>query len=299
MEVQDKIDAYVKNEMPPDERAAFEAELLQDTALQEAVQQARLDLDVANRLIETEILGWMQDWEPESATADAGANRSPLRVSASNVRKYWMAAAAALALVAAAVWFFIRPSTPESPGIVQPVVKPAAPAPGPVAEDVTKETTPTPEKRPPAADSRLIALAESKFRGREPRTFVRGATPGQSTKDALSQAAEAFEAKNIRSALRLAMSVPASDERYADAQLFLGQVYFSQKQFEKAERAFRAALATGNIGADEAEWNILLCLLAQYPAKKADFDALSAKISDDAGDHIFKEEAKQLREQMK
>jgi anti-sigma factor RsiW len=109
MEVQDKIDAYVKNEMPPDERAAFEAELLQDTALQEAVQQARLDLDVANRLIETEILGWMQDWEPESATADAGANRSPLRVSASNVRKYWMAAAAALALVAAAVWFFIRP----------------------------------------------------------------------------------------------------------------------------------------------------------------------------------------------
>lgn len=306
MEVQDKIDAYVKNEMPPNERAVFEAEIRQDAALQEAVQQARLDLDVANRIIETEILGWMRDWEPEYATADAGANTSPLRVSASNVRKYWMAAAAALALVAAAVWFFIRPGTPESPGIVQPVEKPAAPAPGaggvepsPVAEDATKETIPTPEKRPPAADSRLIALAESKFRGREPRTFVRGATLGQSTKDALSQAAEAFEAKNIRSALRLAISVPASDERYADAQLFLGQVYFSQKQFEKAERAFRAALATGDIGADEAEWNILLCLLAQYPAKKSDFDALSAKIADDAGDHIFKEEAKRLREQMK
>ncbi|MEQ1743976.1 MAG: hypothetical protein ABMA02_01000 [Saprospiraceae bacterium] len=289
MDIQDKIEAYIKNRMPPDERTAFEDAIGQDPALGATVEQARIEYEAVNRIVEHQLLGWMREWHPEVEPP----NRPPL------VRRYWPAAAAVLAVAVGAVWFFAGRDQPETPTIFgreAPTVRPTSDSSKAVPEGTIAVPKPS---RPnlPAGSKRYVALAEGRFRGREPRSFLRG-TPSSGqphAPDPLAQAVEAWEQGNTDLAANLAAAVPASEERFADAQVLLGQIRFAQKQFGMAEHAFRTALGTGAIGTDEAEWNILLCMLAQYPAKKTEFDRLLNKITDDGDEHTYKAAGKLLR----
>lgn len=292
MDIQEKIDAYVKNRMSPDERTAFEAELRLDAGLSAAVEQARIDLDVANRIVEQELQGWMREWRKE--TKQPKDSVWPMRLPA---RLYWILAALALVVI----WFVFRPANTHkaSPAIMKPENSPTRPYTD-SSHSTPKAPIAGPSPLPRPDDTRYVALAEKRFQGRTPRSFLRGTPESQPPdgSDALAQAIETWEKGDADRAAEIAATVPPTDEYYADALVLLGQIRFSQKQFARAERAFRTALATGVIGTDEAEWNILLCLLAQQPQKKAEFDLLLQKIADDGDEHTYKTAAKQLREEM-
>ncbi|MEO6038942.1 MAG: hypothetical protein ABIQ93_11055, partial [Saprospiraceae bacterium] len=62
MHKQDIIDAYVKGQLSAAEKVDFEAALTTDPALAAAVEQARLDLELAELLLEDEARGWMKEW---------------------------------------------------------------------------------------------------------------------------------------------------------------------------------------------------------------------------------------------
>ncbi len=319
MHTQDTIDAYVKGQLTPAEKAAFEADLARDPALADAVAQARLDLEVANLIIRDEVRSWMSTWAEDDAWSEldqaaphsSGSPSSPPTLSS---RRFylWMAAAAALTLVLAAVWFF-RPVKPGAePVIVEQKDNPAPPTPPedprpdksgeqPPSLQDAKQQPQAPAPRPlPKTDPRLIAMAGEGFQYRNTETFLRKGEPSRPAKplDSVSLAAEALRNNRVAEAIRLATAVPQSDARYADAQLLLGQVYFEQKQYAKASKAIQQALNTGKIPKDQANWNLLMTLVAQYGARKQEADALLKVILSDK-DHPYYEDAEALAERLR
>jgi|GEM_PF-1325376 len=317
MQSQDAIDAYVKGQLTVSEKIQFETEMAHDSILTEAVAQARLDLEVANLLIGQEVQGWMNDWAKEvdwGKVAESAALDDPPRLSTNKrngVFFLWIAAAATLTLVLAAVLFF-QPGRPEDePQIAQSdsLQQSGQPIVQQPDESVTPQTNPVkpenpadqmPVSPPPRRDSRYIAMAETGFQYKKTDSFLRRgeAQIPASHRDSIELAVEALQQKAYSRALNLASAVPPSSNRYADAQLLLGQVYFQQQQYPKATKAFQKAIATGKIGKDQAQWNLLMCLVAQYDTRKSETDALLQQILADEG-NPYMEEAEKLAKKLK
>lgn len=310
MQVQDKVEAYVKNRLSPEEKTTFERALAQDPALRAAVAEARLALEVANLLIRDEARGWMSKWSdnddwPELQQAAPSTPHPPL-FSAQFYR--WMAVAAALMLAPAAYWFFYKQENTENLAFSE---KKNESAQAPIRPQVTrpdssaKINTPAKKQDNPAqptrsTDARLIAMAENGFQYRNSEVLLRGSESGRpaTTQDALSRAAEALRNKQWRLAVRLADAVPVSDPQYADARLLLGEVFFQQKQYAAATQCIQQAIQTGKIPVDQANWNLLMTLLAQYDARKQEADDLLQSILADAENPFF-EDAQTLFDAMK
>ena len=308
MQIQDKIDAYVKNRLLPEEKTAFERELAQDPELRAAVAQARLDLEVGNLLIRDEVRGWMSKWSdsddwPELQQAAPSTPHPPL-FRAQFYR--WMAVAAVLILAPVAYWFFYKQENAENLAFSEKKNEPAqAPNRPQVAAQDSSAGIATPAKkmqRNPVqptrtTDARLIAMAESGFQYRNAEIFLRGSESGRSAneQDALSRAAEALRNHQWCAAVRIAEAVPASDPQYADARLLLGQVFFEQKQYAAATQSIQQAIQTGKIPLDPANWNLLMTLVAQYGARKQEADQLLRAILNDP-ENPFLEDARALYE---
>jgi anti-sigma factor RsiW len=305
MQVQDKIDAYVKNRLSPEEKTAFERDLAHDPALRAAVDQARLDLEVGNLLIRDEVRGWISKWSdndewPEMPQAPPSTPHPPL-LSAQFYR--WMAVAAALILAPAAYWFFSNRENAHNLAFSEKKNEPAqAPNRQQVAapDSSVRITAPADKQGNPAqatrpANARLIAMAENGFQYRNTEVFLRGSESGRpaDAPDALSRAAEALRSDDWRAAARIAEAVPASDPQYADARLLLGQVFFQQKQYAAATLSIQQAIQTGKIPMDQANWNLLMTLVAQYGARKQEADQLLQTILNDP-ENPFYEDARAL-----
>ncbi|MDX2134655.1 MAG: hypothetical protein SFV52_07710 [Saprospiraceae bacterium] len=317
MHTQDTIDAYVKGQLTPAEKAAFEADLARDPALADAVAQARLDLEVANLIIRDEVRTWMSTWAEDDAWSEldqaAPHSDSPSPPPTLSSRRFylWMAAAAALTLVLAAVWFF-RPAKPGAePVIVEhkdnntPPSSPEDPRPDKSEEQPSTQDGRQAPQAPapltlPKTDRRFIAMAEEGFQHRNSETFMRKGDLAQpnTSPDTVSLAAAALRKHQVDEAIRLAAGVPASDTRYADAQLLLGQAYFEQKQYARATSAIQKAIDTGKIPRDQANWNLLMTLVAQYGARKKEADALLKAILSDK-DHPYYEDAEALARRLR
>jgi TolA-binding protein len=317
MQSQDTIDAYVKGQLTVSDRIQFEAEMARNSTLAEAVAQARLDLEVANLLIGQEVQGWMNDWAKEvdwGKVAESAALDDPPKLFANKrngVFFLWIAAAATLTLVLAAVLFF-QPGHPVDEPLIaisdstQQISPPVVHQPD---GSVMPQTNPAKPENPanqmpvlptPRRDSRYIAMAETGFQYKKADSFLRGGEVQipASQRDSIELAVEALQQKAYSRALNLASAVPPSSNRYADAQLLLGQVYFQQQQYPKATKAFQKAIVTGKIGKDQALWNLLMCLVAQYDTRKVEADALLLQILADEG-NPYTEEAQNLAKKLK
>jgi hypothetical protein len=305
MQTQDNIDAYVKNRLSPEEKTAFEHELAQDPDLRAAVAQARLDLEVANLLIRDEVRGWVSKWSedddwPEVRQASAGS-QTPPRLSPQIY--VWMAVAAALILTPTAYLFFRNRENANNLALSEKKNDPAQQQARSqeTAQDSSEVITApaknqyNPAQSVRATEARLIAMAEKGFQYRNSEAFLRGGESGrpQNSPDALSRAAEALRNNQWREAARIAGAVPASAPQYADARLLLGQVFFQQKQYAAATEAVQQAIQTGKIPVDQANWNLLMTLVAQYGARKQEADQLLQSILADP-ENPFLEDARAL-----
>lgn len=295
METQDTIDAYVKGQLSAAERSTFETALRNDPALAEAVEHARLDLQVANVLIEDEVRGWMQEWGKDPTPPAAPPGRSnPLR---------WLPFMVIILAVGGGIWLFNRTETPKQlDGQTKPEEKNVPQQQNQVDPNIVQQQQQTnPVQTPPVktetlpADARYLALAERNFKGGDNSSYIRKIDPGQTAPpDLLQQAAEAINKKDYSQAIKLLSALPTTHPDYTSAQVLLGESYFGQKQFAKAEQAYTKALKSGKISADAVEWNLLMSYLAQYNTRKNDFDRLLKKILADT-DHPDHEQAVKLQ----
>lgn len=126
----EKIDAYLKGELSAEATQAFGLEIAASADLQEQVALHRLEEEAMEVLVERGLRGKMAIWNSQKSALDTPF--APMTaVRGSNFTRYAWAAAASVAILAAAmIWFVDRSVLPNENEVVkneQPQNQPVSP----------------------------------------------------------------------------------------------------------------------------------------------------------------------------
>ena len=125
-----------------------------------------------------------------------------------------------------------------------------------------------------------------------------GFRAGSSGAHPLQTGFDALQAADFPRAIAFFSNIPADNERYAEAQYYLGHAALQSGQFDTAIAAFQAAA-----GRDEpkfrekAEWNLLLAYLAAGRDEDPTFRTLLNRVAETPA-HSFSDQAKELRSKL-
>ncbi|HFA48095.1 MAG TPA: hypothetical protein ENJ95_03645 [Bacteroidetes bacterium] len=307
-----KINKYVRGQLPKEEAAAFESEIAADPALQEEVDMARIEMDGMEYLLEEDLRQQMADWENDAPQTGKG-----LKKSGSASAKWWIGV---LVLAVLACLFYFIPGSDDEPAETPPTEKKELkndPPPA-IAEDKNKlpEKTPAPEnkeeeivknekpktdqtKKPafPNPDySGYTAIAEATYNVPDYLSEGSRSIDENEPQNALTKGIRAYLDGEYKKAIKQLESIrPESDPQlYEAAQKTLAHAYFKNKQFGKAAALFKSMADKSNFNKDEPEWYLLLSLVADYGNNKAAADELLEKISGD-GLHNYQGGAVKLK----
>jgi TolA-binding protein len=104
----------------------------------------------------------------------------------------------------------------------------------------------------------------------------------------------AFESKDYNTAIQFFQGIPATDERFNEAQFYLGHALLENGSYQQASSQFKKVVDLKDIRYTEsAEWYQLLALLSDGQLG-GDFQSLLSKIAADK-DHTFNTKAVQLQ----
>lgn len=289
LELHEKIEAYLKNRLLPEERAAFEAEmnaspeLATAVALHRDLMAATGEKDVLDLRRQMEEIYREQSSEkvvvPPSATLREMPQSGGMSVS---YRRIVMAAAAAvlLGIVAVTVW---KPwqQLPEAP-IAQPGVPPSVDSVSTNVQDENRvaDLPPSPtkgNKKPhqpqfpskkqnstSASGSRYLAMAEEAYQKSSEEwagTLKSGATDGGLSTEEKAQ--KGFAEKDYAAVVNLLST--DSDTLSPVSTYLRGHANFRLEDYAAAAADFRKLLKDNGYSAD-AEWYLLLSLLAEKGA---------------------------------
>lgn len=285
----DKIERYLKGNMPAAETAAFEQLMAADPELAEQVELQRFELESLDFILEEDLRDKFARWKKKPP------GNAP---SGSHWRRWWWAPVVLLGV--AALWFFWpapeQPAAPENQTTPPPVSTPDRP----IATQDNQNNTPPGNTAPAPADRapQYLALAESNHRLSERLTgTLRDAgaqtpTPG----DALAEGIRAYSNGAYQQAAAAFQKIQAADKQYTLAQEWLGHTYFQQNQFSKAAGVFRnlADQLAGTTAQDDAEWSWLVSLLPQYKQHKQEADQLLQKMRKPENYHRYEPDANKL-----
>lgn len=324
----DKIEAYLKGQLPSSEAAAFEAEIAADPELAMLVKTHRLERQGLEWLVERDLLAKMNAWERESnGERDSGetsaANRGgAMRVSF--VRRWWAAGAAAALMLGVFGWWLLQPQADIGgpPAVVTvPKTKPpasATPKPKPrpsqkppasqqedaAADDQVAESpapsprpnTPAPTVNPPAPASTTVdysALAATYYRRDDFLKETQGATGGDAP--GYGQALDSYKSGKYTDVEKLLKPALKNMPNGLKAKELLAHSLYQRGQYGEALNWFRQLAGSGDKAlAERSEWAAALTLLHQMPAQKAQLERALDKIIAKPG-HTFYAKAKELR----
>ncbi len=109
----------------------------------------------------------------------------------------------------------------------------------------------------------------------------------------LAQGFEAYENEKYQAAADYFQTVPAENERFGEAQFYLGHALVQLENYDAAIAAFdRSAQAGDEKYREKAEWNLLLAYLAAHRTGE-EFEALLGKLAGDEN-HSFHAQAQAL-----
>ena len=117
--------------------------------------------------------------------------------------------------------------------------------------------------------------------------------------DPFEAALSAWQKKDWTAVLAALRSMETSDPQFIRAQAFRAHAQFKLKQFKQAAQTF-AAVSDSRIQpwAEEADWYLLLALLADGQAETAGFQTRLSKVLSDAG-HPYFADAEALKKQLR
>lgn len=295
----DDIDDYVQGRMSDADRAAFEAALTADPQLAVQVDALRAEATVLRSLRREGLLEKMTEWEGEMP---AKPKVVPLW------QRPWMQAVAAAVTAILLVWalwpnFQTKPADTgiaDRPGLQDSssdITASNSRSKDTFKEGSEKSVSP-PQKQPPI-ESPYAELAVRNFNTDYSSIHLMGESGTQKEQNPLQLAAEAIEQKKYEKALAYLKKVPdGNPDDYSAAQIMAGDVYFLQKKFALAEKAYlQPAQSKKDKFRDVAQWHLLLAYLAIYPQKTGDFErTINAILNDEA--HPYNESAKSIRNQL-
>lgn len=299
----DKIERYLRGEMPPAEVADFERAIANDPDLEMEVDMQRLEQDTMEVLLEDKLRANLKSWQQTPPP-------SPQPPPTSN-RRWWLWASLIL-LIGITTWFVLpknkKENTPGTPEQVAPDPRDTANKP-PVA---TKDTITLPQENiAPQEDTpnrnntsrrgELLAMATEAY------SLPLDLQPGNLKSDnpqalsPLDAGIEAFEAKKYRKTIQeLKDLTPAIGEDYYDrAQELLGHSYYLNKQYRNAAQIFEKMANDQEYYSvrQYGEWYLTLSLLPDYEKNKTRVDTLLSKMATTDG-HNYKKQAADLQQKL-
>jgi len=325
----DKIEAYLKGQLPSSEAAAFEAEIAADTELAMLVKTHRLERQGLEWLVERDLLTKMNVWERESNSENhsgeaRGADRGDgMRVSF--VRRWWAAGIAAALMLGVFGWWLLQPQADVGgPPAVVTVPKPRPPAsttpkpksrpsqkpPASQQEDAgeddrvtespapsTRPNTPTPTVKPPAPAPATVdyaALAATFYRKDDFLKETQNGTAGGDS-PGYGQALDSYKSGKYTDVEKLLKPALKNVPNGLKAKELLAHSLYQRGQYSEALNWFRQLAGSGDKAlAERSEWAAALTLLHQMPAQKAQLERALDKIIARPG-HAFYAKAKELR----
>ncbi len=301
-ELYNKIEAYLKGTLPPEERAAVKQEIASNPEAALELQLQQVELEAMEFLLEQDLRTKASHWLAED---DAPPPAAPGAVPpAPHTRRFllWpVVALGVVAVLAVLVWQLkpVTPPLPELEGIKteNPAVQDANQS-GPIAEPtIQAESMPPADTRPPVknAEKKAVFAAAGSFYEDLPLSNVRKGEPGQADEDPIAAAFRAYEQKQFRQALTLLNEVPAGSSFAVRALELKAHVLYQLKNYEESAKLFAEVVAKGLAPYnDRAQWNQLVCYAVLYPTSKAELQVLLSAILADK-DHPYHEKAIELQ----
>jgi hypothetical protein len=285
------IDPYLSGQLPEAEAAAFRAAMLEDAALAQEVELRRLEFEVSEALIAQSVREQMH----RLRAGPPPQGDTPQPVQKEKFRFALWVAAAMLCIAAIGVYgWFKRPAAtaPAQSVPLQPPPDSVLRLPQASNEPASKPEEKAPTSSPKTAAPRHLALAAQLYRDPDFET-LRGTA---SSADGPFESALSFWKKRDWAGVLAALSSVATDDpQFIRVQAFRGHAQFKLARYGPAAAAFKA-VSDSRIQpwAEEAEWYLLLALLADGKASDPDFRARLQKLLSDAS-HPYLEEAERLR----
>lgn len=304
----EKIEAYLKGELSAEAAKTFALEITANSDLQQQVALHRLEEEAMEVLIEKDLRGKMAIWNSQKSTIDTPF--APMTaVRGGNFTRYAWAAAASVAILAAAmIWFVNRPILPNENQVVnneQPQNQPVTPVDtteeilfgsgispdSTTLETVEKQkkgenntplTPPTSNNIPSNAnkfDGIALAVAEKTYTNSDIPSYEDAtASRGTNSTNNLDAAGKAYDSKQYATTIEILKNTPISDENFAAIEI-LAHAYFQSKDYKAAVPAFQNLLKlSGRRSQEKSEWYLLLTYLANGKVHKTDFEKLAQKI---------------------
>ena len=161
----------------------------------------------------------------------------------------------------------------------------------PIANDQTSDPSDKPEEPSTTINLENQALAMNTYQAFDPGVSM-GENPDEVSIS--EQAQQLFRDSSFNQVITL-LENPPEDEK-PELLKIRANAYFELKQFDRAAQDFKELRDINLYYKSNAEWNLLLCYLAQLPASQNDFDPLFKLVLDES--HSFSEKAKKLQQQL-
>ncbi len=312
----DKIEAWLKGELPPAEAAAFQAEVAADPALAEEVDLHRLTLYAMNHLseqrLQQNVLAWM-----EGVDMDEVKKKPEKKPVSATYRNWFWVAAALLLLTGALVFYQIRKFGAEKQRIaaleaeikqrdsllfewkqgrvVDPAKMDSLSLENAQLRQQLKEASKDNYKPKEAKSPSPIAYYT------KPKDLGGMVRMGEESpvEQILKDGAILFQKSDLKQAEEKARAALKIDPDNRDAIRLLAHALFVQQRFLEAEPEFarmQNEYAQSSARAKEAEWNRLLCYraLSADAGQRAKFnDALRVILNDP--NHPFYAQTKRVK----
>ena len=296
----DQIEAFLSGHLGPEKREAMQKAMSASPALAREVELRRLEFDVSEALIaqniRDQLLRLRTPPSPEPPPA-------PLAERQFSRRILWIIAAL-LVGVAIGVYWWNRADPPTWPNTEQvpssgPEQMPLPPqdaSPTDQAPIPTESLPSTPENAPEAPKGQSarqqLALATSLYQRPDMET-LRGTVP--MTDSTYERALSAWEKRDYAAIVAALQNISTNDPKWIRVSTPLAHAQFNLRRFATAAQSF-AAIADSRVmpWSEEAEWYVLLALLADGKEGTVHFRSRLKKLLADKG-HPYFEAARGLQ----
>ncbi|HMQ60229.1 MAG TPA: hypothetical protein PKE06_06130 [Flavilitoribacter sp.] len=306
-----EIERFLLGEMPEAEAVEFRRRIADNPELAMAVEMQQMELDAGEVLIEEQLRGDMARWKEEGQPdhKPRGKNRNWI----------W---GIGLLVAGLGVWALVAVLQPGGPAPGQEPAPPEKPVSNelapklPVAEnqpddpgnaptqqqetgnEKAQDQSPVREKNnTTTGNARYLAVVGDFYEDLDAANLRGAGNNGQN--DPLAPALTAYENRQYEEALKAADQFGKGNSYYIRAQEIKAHALFQLKAYDKSAAVFQSIGRSGLPPYNErAQWNELLCYAARYPADKAQFEAVLAALTADAG-HPFHEKAIELGKKIK
>ncbi len=286
-ELHERIEAYLQQQMSPDQATAFEAAVATDPALAEEVALQQISNRAGVRLAEISLQKKLAQWRTEADLEEVEPSAPSLQTNP------WLTIALIILLLAAAFGFWKfgqkMPVDTVQPALMQPVTLDT-----PITSKQPIAALPDSPAMPPSdKDQSLLTFAEhglDSYMNKYAGDITRGRGGTESPEDAiLEQADSLLKIKKYTNAVNLLEKIGTVKNFQSSALKRLAFAHYKLKGYDLAIETYKQYASLTPANEEEHNWILCLYLLADYSQQKKPLREILNKMVQDPEHQYYKQ----------